>query len=162
MIENTPRQTSKSVFRNVIYGSLTWILPIGLSFVATPIIVRSLGNNDYGIYALVLGFISYSFTFSLGRAITKYIAEYRVTGESDKIRDLISATFFLNLAVGLSGVLLICLLANWLVRDVFRIVDEAQDKTAIALYAASGIIFLSMLNQVFVAILQGIHRFDIY
>src|SRR5437762_7483637 len=157
MTESSARQTSKSVFRNVIYGSLTWVLPIGLSFVATPIIVRSLGNNDYGIYALVLGLISYSFTFSLGRAVTKYIAEYRVSGESDKIRDLISATFTLNVTVGLSGILLICLLANWLVRDVFRIEPGAQDKTVIAFYVASGIIFLSMLNQVFVAILQGIH-----
>ena len=115
MTLNNPRQTTKSVFRNVIYGSLAWILPLGLSFVATPIIVRSLGNSDYGIYALVLGFISYSFTFNFGRAITKYIAEYRVTGESEKIRDVISASFFLNIAIGLIGVLVMCLLAGWLV-----------------------------------------------
>ena len=72
MTQDNHGQTSKSIVRNVIYGSLTWVLPVGLSFVATPIIVRSLGNNDYGLYALVLGFISYSFTFSLGRAVTKY------------------------------------------------------------------------------------------
>src|SRR5437868_9045861 len=102
MNQDINKQTSKSVFRNVIYGSLTWILPLGLSFVATPVIVRSLGDNDYGIYALILGFISYSFTFNFGRAITKYVAEYRVSGESEKIRDVISASFFLNVVIGLS------------------------------------------------------------
>lgn len=162
MTQDHHKQTSKSIVRNVIYGSLTWVLPLGLSFVATPIIVRSLGNNDYGIYALVLGFIGYSFTFSLGRAITKYIAEYRVSGESEKIRDVISASFFLNIVIGLFGVLVICLLANWLVRDVFRIEAEAQDKTVMALYIASGIIFLSMLNQVFNSVIQGVQRFDVY
>src|SRR5450755_176556 len=105
MTTNTKGQTGKSIIRNVFYGSLTWLLPLGLSFVATPVIVRTLGNKDYGIYALVLGFIGYSFTFSFGRAITKYIAEYRITGESEKIRDVISASFFINLVVGLIGVL---------------------------------------------------------
>ncbi len=156
------KQTSKSVVRNVIYGSLTWILPLGLSFIATPIIVRSLGNNDYGIYALILGFISYSFTFNFGRAITKYIAEYRVSSESDKIRDVISASFFLNIVIGLIGVLVMCLLAGWLVRVVFKIAPDAQDKTVTAIYIASGIIFLWMLSQVFTSVLQGIQRFDVY
>ncbi|CAN5206126.1 hypothetical protein BH10ACI1_BH10ACI1_23790 [soil metagenome] len=156
------RQTSKSIARNVFYGFLTWVLPLGLSFAATPIIVKALGNADYGIYALVLGFIGYSFTFSIGRAITKYIAEYRANGEDEKIRDVISATFFINITVGIIGVLLICLSANWLVIDVFKIGAEAQNKSVWAMYVAALIIFCTMLNQVFNAVLQGIHRFDVY
>ena len=156
------KQTGKSIAKNVFYGFLTWVLPLGLSFAATPIIVKTLGNADYGIYALVLGFIGYSFTFNIGRAITKYIAEYRTSGEADKIRDVISATFILNIAVGLLGVLVICLSANWLVRDVFKIAAEAQNKTVLAMYIAALIIFCTMLNQIFSAVLQGIHRFDVY
>jgi O-antigen/teichoic acid export membrane protein len=156
------RQTSKSVFRNVIYGSLAWILPVGISFVATPIIVRSLGNSDYGIYALVLGFISYSFAFNFGRAVTKYIAEYRVTGETDKIRDVISASFFLNVVIGLIGAGTMCLTADWLVRVVFNISADAHDKAVTAIYIASAVIFLWMLSQVFTSVLQGIQRFDVY
>ncbi len=162
MNQDINKQTSKSVVRNVIYGSLTWILPLGLSFAATPIIVRSLGNNDYGIYALILGFISYSFTFNFGRAITKYIAEYRVSGESEKIRDVISASFFLNIVIGLIGVLVMCLLANWLVVVVFNIAPQDQDKTVSAIYIASVVIFLWMLSQIFTSVLQGIQRFDVY
>lgn len=156
------KQTGKSISKNVFYGFLTWFLPLGLSFAATPLIVRTLGDADYGIYALVLGFIGYSFTFSIGRAITKYIAEYRANGETDKIRDVISATFFVNIAVGLLGVTAICLSANWLVRELFKITPEAQSKTVLAMYIAALVIFCTMLNQVFNAVLQGIHRFDVY
>ncbi len=156
------RQNAGSVIRNVIYGSMTWLLPLGLSFVATPIIVRSLGNNDYGIYALVLGFIGYSFTFSLGRPITKYIAEYRATGESEKIRDVISASFFLNIVFGVFAMVVICGLANWLVHSVFRIEADARDRSVLAFYVASAIIFMSMLNQVLSSVIQGVQRFDIY
>ncbi len=162
MDQATNKQTSKSIFRNVIYGSLTWILPLGLSFVATPIIVRSLGNSDYGIYALVLGFISYSFTFNFGRAITKYIAEYRVTGESEKIRDVISASFFLNIVIGIVGVIVMCASASWLVRTVLNIEPDSQGKTTTAIYIASAIIFFWMLTQVFASVLQGVQRFDAY
>jgi O-antigen/teichoic acid export membrane protein len=156
------KQTSRSVFRNVVYGAFTWLAPLGLSFVATPVIVRSLGHNDYGIYALVLGFIAYSFSFALGRATTKYVAEYRISGQSEKIRDVISATFFLNIVVGAVAVAAICLLSGWLVRDVFLIEPAGRQKAVTALYLAAGIIFVTMLSQVFSAVLQGIQRFDVY
>ena len=155
-------ETSKSIFRNVLYNFSTWFLPLGLSFFATPIIVKALGDEDYGIYALVLGFIGYSFNFGIGRAITKYIAEYRANGENEKIKQVISATFFLNVAVGLFGVLVICLSANRLVTDVFKIQPDAQEKSVYAFYLAASIIFFSTLIYVFSAVLQGIHRFDVY
>ena len=155
-------ETSKSIFRNVLYGFSTWILPLGLSFFAIPIIVRALGVEDYGIYVLVLGFIGYSFNFSFGRAITKYIAEYRAAGKNEKIRDVISAAFFLSILIGSINAAVICLSAKWLVSDVFLISSEAQTKTIYAFYIAAAIIFFSMLNQIFSSILQGIYRFDTY
>jgi len=154
-------ETSKSIFRNVLYGFSTWLLPLGLSFIATPIIIKTLGNADYGIYALVLGVIGYTFNVGFGRAATKYIAEYRASGESEKIRDIISTSFFINIIVGLIGTTVICLSANWLV-SVVQIKVEDQEKTVLALYFAALIIFSLMINQVFYAILQGYHRFDIY
>jgi len=162
-MENTAQfHTGKSIFRNVLYGLSTWILPLVLSFVSTPIILRSLGNKDYGIYALVLGFIAYSFNLSFGRAITKYIAEYRASGENEKIRDIISATLFINLTVGVSVILLVFAAADYLVTDVCQISSEDQSKTVTALYIASLTLFFLMLNQVFNSILQGIHRFDTF
>ena len=107
-----PAETSKSIFRNVVYNFSTWLIPVVLSFYATRIIIQSLGESDYGIYALVLGFIGYSFNFSFGRAITKFTAEYRSSGENDKIKDVISATFFINLIVGIVGVAIIFFIAR--------------------------------------------------
>jgi O-antigen/teichoic acid export membrane protein len=48
-----------SLLKNTIFGFLSWFLPLGLSFVATPIILHGLGIEKYGLYTLVLGFISY-------------------------------------------------------------------------------------------------------
>ena len=161
-MEKKQTETSKSVFRNVLWGFSTWLLPLSLSFITTPIVLKSLGDQDYGIYALVLGFVGYSFNFNFGRAITKYIAEFRAKNESEKIPDLISSAFIINLAVGLFSISTVCFLANWLVISVLKIDAESQSKSIIALYIASAIIFVLMLNQIFNSILQGIHRFDVY
>jgi O-antigen/teichoic acid export membrane protein len=158
----TRRENSKSIVRNSVYGFSTWLLPLALSFVATPVIVKSLGHVDYGIYALVLSFIAYSFNFNVGRAITKYVAEYRADGEREKITEVISATLFINLALGGIGLLVIVGSAQFLVADALQIQTEAQEKTIYALYIAALTIFFLMLNQVFNAILHGLHRFDVY
>lgn len=155
-------ETSKSIFRNVIYGFLTWLLPLILSFFATPVIVKSLGHEEYGIYALVLGFISYSFNFSFGRAVTKYIAEFRVSGENDKIKEIISAAFFINLPVGSIGLILIAFFSDWFVSDVLMIPPESHQQAVNALYIAGCTIFLFTITQVFTAVLQGIQRIDVY
>ncbi|HEX8247252.1 MAG TPA: hypothetical protein VF599_03630, partial [Pyrinomonadaceae bacterium] len=75
MSETAPaKSTTRSIAKNVFYGFTSWILPFILTFFATRLIVKSLGKHEYGIYSLVLGFIGYSFVFSIGRAITKYVA----------------------------------------------------------------------------------------
>jgi len=155
-------EKSKSIVRNSLYGFSTWLLPMLLSFIATPYIVRALGHEDYGIYALVLGFIAYSFNFNVGRAITKYVAEYRAAGEGEKISEVIAATLFINLSPGALGLLTIVATAQPLVEDVLQIQTDAQAKSVHALYAAALTIFFLMLNQVFSAVLQGLHRFDVY
>lgn len=161
MTEKRP-ETSKSIFRNVIYSFLTWLLPLILSFIATPVIVKSLGDKEYGIYALVLGFIAYSFNFSFGRAVTKYIAEFRAKGADEEIGEIISAAFLVTLLVGFLSLGTIFLFAEWFVREVFLIDPDARQKTVEALYLAGLTIFLMTLTQIFYAILQGLQRFDVY
>ncbi len=148
--------------KNAMFGFSTWMLPLVLSFVATPIIVTSLGHEDYGIYALILGFIGYSFNFGIGRAITKYIAEYRVEKSTEKISRMISATLTLNLGVGLAGAVIIIALSGFLTESVFMIAEDARQKTITAFFLAAMIMFLTMMNQVGSSLLQGIHRFDVY
>ncbi|MCA1625187.1 MAG: oligosaccharide flippase family protein [Acidobacteria bacterium] len=155
-------ETSKSISRNVLYGFSTWVLPFALGFVATPLIVKKLGNKDYGIYALVLSFISYTFILNFSRAVTKYIAEYRSTNEAAKISEIIVATFYINIVLGLFGVSIICLSANQIAETIFHAQGEEQTNIVIALYIAASVLFFFLLGQTFSAILQGIHRFDVY
>jgi len=158
----TDRPLKQGTFRNAIHGFSTWLLPLGLSFIVTPIIVRNLGNIEYGIYALVLGFIAYSFNFNIGRAVTKYIADFRAKGLTRDIPGVISATLFINTLIGSVGLIVVFLCAEWLVHDVFRLAPAVQENAVFAIRISGLIIFLLMLGQVFTSIVQGFHRFDLF
>lgn len=155
-------QSSTNVVRNFAFGLTTWILPILVGIIATPIIIRSIGVEHYGIYALVLGFVAYSFSFNIGRALTKYIAEYRLSGEFAKINRLISATLFISVVFGILGIILICGLAHWYVYDISRLAGDSAETAMQAMFIASAIVFFTLISVVYDSILQGLHRYDVY
>jgi O-antigen/teichoic acid export membrane protein len=150
----------KSLISNAFISSLGWFLPLVLSFMATPIIVKKLGYEDYGLFSLLLGFISYSFTFGISRAVTKYVAEYRAQNKSAEVSEIISVTFWFSIILGIGATLLIVLLSDYIVADVLQIENEKRDDAKIGLYLACATIGFLMIAQVFQAVIQALHRFD--
>jgi len=157
------KQAGKSrLIKNSIFSLIAWVFPILLGFVATPILVHGLGAEQYGIFAIVLGFISYSFTFGVGKVVAKFIPEFLADGESKKVSEVISATFMFSVVIGLAGFSVLAVLTRTVVNDLLLISTENQDVAAHALYLACGIGFMTMLSQVFQFVLQGLHRFRDY
>src|SRR5678815_5801587 len=85
---------------NSLFSVGAWLFPILLGFISTPTLVRNLGSEQYGLFAVVLGFMSYSFTFGIGKVAGKFVPEYEASGETEKSVDAVSATFMLTLTVG--------------------------------------------------------------
>lgn len=157
-----PRTSRRLFARNTLLGVLSWLVPIIPTFVATPIVFERLGAAEYGLLVTLIGFISYFFTTALGRVAAKYVAEYRATGESELIPQVISATLVLGTVITLAGVLATVLLARTLVADALRIPVDMQEKAVSGLYIACATIVLVVIAQVFQMVLQGIHRFGHY
>jgi O-antigen/teichoic acid export membrane protein len=148
--------------RNVLFGMMSWFVPLTITFLVTPIVVRGLGHEEYGLYALVQGFIVYSFNFNVGRALTKYIATFRVNHETEKIGQAISATLLVNLLVGAVGAGLFALGSGWLVSRALNIPTPLQHEARLAFYLAAATVVPVMLGFVFNAVPQALQRFDIY
>lgn len=147
--------------RNSVLTLLSWLIPLGLTFFATPFIIRRLGNEQYGFYALIIGFIAYSFTFNTGRSLTKYVSEFNSRGETKKVSEIISATFFLSLGVATVGCAVLFFFSDFLVTRVFLIDAASRVETIFGLHIAAVCIWLTIIGQVFGAIVQGRHRFDV-
>lgn len=151
-----------SLSRNVLFGFLSWFIPLGFTFLLTPVIVHGLGAESYGIYALVMGFVAYSFTFNVGRAITKYVAAYHAQNQTERIGEVLSNTLLINLIVGIVSAGTLALLADVLVIRVLNIAPHLQANAKLAFYFAAIALLLTMISQVFSAVPQAVHRFDVY
>jgi O-antigen/teichoic acid export membrane protein len=150
------------LFKNSIYGVISWVFPIVPTLIVTPIVISRLGNELYGVYVIILGFSGYFFTLNVGKAVTKFVAEYHATGETDKISKIVSATLILGFAVGSITTLTFAVFARNFVDDVMRIPEELQSIAVVSLYLACANILVSMLGLTFQYILQGLQRFDWY
>ncbi|MFN6963427.1 MAG: hypothetical protein ACK4S4_06630 [Pyrinomonadaceae bacterium] len=158
--ENSASATRSRTLRNGFYSASAWLVPLALSFVVTPVIVRRMGNDIYGLYGLIVGFINYSFAFGIGRVASKYVAEYRAAGEPHKIKESVSAAFWISIAIAVAGSLLVAIFAGRIVDDVLAIPAAMRAETVTALYLACGAIGVTMAGQVFQYAIQGAHRFD--
>lgn len=155
------KQTAQnSLISNAFFSSLAWFLPLVLGFIATPIIVKKLGYENYGLFSLILGIISYSFTFGIGRAVTKYVAEYRVQNKNAEVSEIISATLWFSIILGVGAALLIVSFSDYIVADILQIENEKRGDARTGLYLACATIGFLMIGQVFQAVIQALHRFD--
>ena len=149
----------KRLIVNSAFSSLSWLAPLVLGVVVTPIVLGRLGTEAYGVYLVVLGFIGYSFSFNVGRTVAKYVAEYRASGEEEKINQAISSAFWLSLGVGVVGSLVIAGLARWVVTDVLLVSNQFQDAAAMSLVIGGFMIPAILLGQLYQSILHGVQSF---
>ena len=148
--------------KNSIFSLIAWFFPIILGFIATPILVRGLGTEQYGLYAVILGFIGYSFTFGIGKVVAKYIPEFEATGRSERISDVVSTTLVVSVVIGLSGFSILAAFTPTIVTNLLLIAPENREVAANALYLACAIGFVTILSQVFQFVIQGMHKFGAY
>lgn len=79
-----------------------------IPFIYTPIMLRMLGQAEYGLFSLASSAVSYLslLSFGFGSTIIRYISKYRA--EKDKASEERAYGFFLALYCGLAVLVLIC------------------------------------------------------
>lgn len=161
-MDEQPEPKRRNMLANSVFGVLSWFSPIVLGFISTPIIVSGLGVGVYGIYAIILGFLSYSFTFGIGRVAVKYVAEFNATGQTDKVSKAVSAALIFSFAIGFVGASTLAILTPWIVSDVLLLPESIRQTAETCLYISCITGLMVMISQVFQNTLQGIHRFGLY
>jgi O-antigen/teichoic acid export membrane protein len=148
--------------RNVFYGVASWLLPIVPTLVATPTVISKLGNEQYGVLIIFLGFISYFFTTAIGKVAAKYAAEFLSTGEEQSVSPVISATLIVSTAAALVSTLAAAASAGFIVDEVLKIDGGLRDDAIVGVYLASATVLTTAAAQTFLLLLQALHRFDRY
>lgn len=114
------------IFRNTLYNIGGHFLPLLVAIVSIPIFLKNLGLERFGILTLTWTIIGYFsvFDFGLGRATTKFVAEYVALNKHDKLPELVWTSLFMVSALGLVGGLGAFLAAPFFVTNYLNISKE--------------------------------------
>lgn len=97
---------NNSIKTGAIISYISIFFNIIISLIYTPWMIREIGMSDYGIYSLIVSFLSYFLLdFGLSEAISRFISKFRAKGDNREIDKMFSVTTivyaFLSLLIGL-------------------------------------------------------------
>lgn len=152
----------KNVQKNVIFSGVGYILPLIAALATIPIMVKYLGIDLYGLYAICISIVGFMTLVDLGvgQTIVKYVAEYEVTEKRHEIKPLLDIAFLIYVGIGLVTAGLLYVFSAEL-GQLFYNVPERQALAQSVLHMTAIALFFSYINQFFINICKAYHRFDI-
>jgi O-antigen/teichoic acid export membrane protein len=153
----------KKILVNTSYNLLGKLLPLAVAIIAIPLLVQKMGTTRFGILTLTWAVIGYFNLFDLGvgRATTRFVAEYLALKQTEDLPQLIWSSLFLLFSFGVLAGLVGWSLSPWLVERVLNIEPSLQEETRQSLC-----ILLACLPFVFATagmagVLQAQQRFGV-
>lgn len=153
----------KTTIKNSVFSVGAFLWPLMLSFFITPIIVKTLGSDEYGILALVTSFVGFFAVLDFGVApsLVKYVSEFAAKGKLKSLNKTFSASLLFYVTIGLVGAVII-LVGSYFFIDVLlqnSSLDRGLVQTAFAI-AAIGFV-VNMVLAAYGAVPNALQRLDI-
>lgn len=158
---STPRP--KSFLINVLWSWLAVAANIFSGIILTRYIIRKLGDERYGIWALTFSLIEYVFLFDLGfrSAIVTFVSRRRTEGDAEGINQIINTAlaYFSGVAV------IIAVLTLILSKEAFRwfqISEQYRADFSFLLILIGFTWSVGIISNIFQACLEASQNFRIY
>jgi len=149
--------------RNTLYNVLGQALPLLVGLAAIPVTLRSLGEARFGLLGLawaILGYVGV-LDLGLGRATTKFVAEYLAAGDTERLRRVATLAVASQTAMGVIGGALFALLGPVLAGTVLGVPPALRTEARGMLLALSLSVPFVVLSASLRAILEAAQRFDL-
>jgi len=110
--------------------------PMVVAIVATPLLIRGLGEERFGVLTMAWALIGYFsiFDLGLGRALTQLVAEKVGAGRVDDVPALTWTAIALTLLLGAVAALAVAGMTPWLTGEVLKIPGPLRREAAITFY----------------------------
>jgi O-antigen/teichoic acid export membrane protein len=155
---------NKLIKNTVISGASTFLLSV-MNFLLIPFMIHRLGVIEYGLIGIcqifTLGGYLSLLDLGLHGSIVKYIAEYTVKKEQEKLLQLVNSTLIILLGVGL-GVSILTLIGHQFILGLFSNIGvQYQESFSQALVLLFIAFIFQFPNIVMLGLFGGLQRFDI-
>lgn len=128
----------------------------------TTYILRSIGNEEFGVWALVGIISSYAqlSDFGITESLIKFTAEYSSKNDSKKLNEVLNTSFVLYSTIGAALCLIFLFCMGAIVEDILNIPLQYRE-TAVQIYSLSIILFfINMISGIYGSMLIGFQRMD--
>ncbi len=150
---------SKSLVLNSLSGTALYAVNVVVAFIMSPLIVRALGNHDYGLWELVMSIIGYMglLDLGIGPAMVRFVSVADSRKDKEDLQRIISTSFVFFIAVG--GVAVLSFLTLGKFPSIIagsELKDIANVSTVFMLLGFNAGMLFPL--QVFIATLMGFQR----
>ncbi|MFZ1551822.1 MAG: oligosaccharide flippase family protein [Anaerolineae bacterium] len=162
MSEATSPQVTRMV-RNSLFSVLRFLVLLPLPLLVVPFMLGKLGDERFGVWAIVALFTSYTqlADFGMGLALTKYVAEFAAQKQWQRLDMALNTVFFFYLVVGLSLATLVLLGRHFLAGLVPQISPALTQEIATVIGIAALTFAVNLTLGAFNSTLQGLQRMDL-
>src|SRR5260221_960658 len=146
----------------MVSGGVGYLIPMLINFLATPLLLRKLGDEAFGLQSLVNVILGYLMVADMGLdiPITKFLAEYTAKGDISNRDKLLSNTLQVYGLIGITG-LLIIFFAEPYMYGVFNIPDFLKKEAKIVFWITGIGFFGNIISMWGKSVFIGIQRYDI-
>ena len=161
-IPNAPLDGAR-LAKNTAFNFAGQVLPLFAGVLLIPYIARGLGLDRFGMLGIiwvVFGYFSLM-DFGLGRATTKFLAEWLVREEEDRISEMVWSSILLQILLGAAGGILLAALTPILVERVLKTPASLVGEARAAFFVLAAALPIIMAASGLRSVLEGCQRFDI-
>lgn len=129
-----------TVDRSIVYNLAGYVIPMIAALLVTPFLVKGMGLSRFGLLSLIWMFVGYFnlFDLGIGRATTKYVAEYVSTNKKETLPRMIWTALYGLTGFGILSAGIALVLSRRLVENILNIPDSLQ---AEAIHAISALAY---------------------
>lgn len=156
------RALAASIGKNTFFGVTAGVVHMAARFLVVPVIIRYLGLDGYGIWAVLMTVAAYMSLGAAGvkSAFQKYVAEATGDGDFDRASRLLSTGAAAVLVISVLALIPLAVFAHSLAVAVGIPSKFLQSASKAILLLAVTAVFTN-IGQTYQSILMGAHRIDL-
>ena len=152
----------KQFVKNISTGVIVTITKLVVVFIMSPVIIKSLGNYDYGIWEMVFAIVGYMgiLDFGLQPSIIRHVAKYKALNDEETLLKIYTSSLLFMITMGIL-VFAIIFLSSYALPYLFQDSKLEWGKYSAFLIIVALTMLIKFPSIVFYCVLEGWQRYDI-
>lgn len=154
------RDVGARIVKNSLFNLLRTVITVPITLLLMPYIIRHLGKEEFGIWALVGVISSYAqlSDFGITESLIKFMAEFKAREDTLRLNQLINTALTLYVIISIIISPLFVFILPFVAGKILNIPGELQVKAIYVFTIAVVLFFVNMLMGVFNSLIIGFQR----